>query len=60
MRMQRSGVQTRLIWVSDDPRDEALALLERLKMEGVQVERVDPWRQESRRSASAFPDDSDF
>ena len=60
MRMQRSGVQTRLIWVSDDPRDEALALLERLKMEGVQVERVDPWRQESRRSASAFQDDCDF
>ena len=37
-----------------------LALLERLKMEGVQVERVDPWRQESRRSAAAFPDDCDF
>ena len=30
MRMQRSGVATRLIWVSDDDRDESMALIERM------------------------------
>ncbi|MBQ8110791.1 MAG: DUF58 domain-containing protein [Clostridia bacterium] len=43
MRMQRSGVATRLIWVSDDARDETMALIERMKMGGVQASRLDPF-----------------
>ena len=43
LRMQRSGVATRLVWVSDDDRDESMALIERLKMGGVRAERLDPW-----------------
>ena len=60
MRMQRSGVQVKLIWVSDDPRDEAMELVERLKMESVQVERVDPWKAEGRKSGLDLEDDCDF
>ena len=41
VKMQQSGIQVRLVWVSDDPRDEVLMLLERVRMEGVQVERAD-------------------
>ena len=43
LRMQKSGVATRLVWVSDDDRDESMALIERLKMGGVRAERLDPW-----------------
>ena len=43
MRMQRSGIATRLIWVSDDARDESMALIERMKMGGVEASRLDPW-----------------
>ena len=43
MRMQRSGVATRLVWVSDDARDESMALIERMKMGGVRASRLDPW-----------------
>ena len=43
LRMQRYGVATRLVWVSDDERDESMTLIERLKMGGVQAERLDPW-----------------
>lgn len=46
LRMQRSGIRTKFIWVTDEPREESLALLERLKMENVLVECVDPWRDE--------------
>ena len=60
MRMQRSGVQVKLVWVSDDPRDEAMELLERLKMDSVQVERIDPWKTEDKKSALDFEDDCDF
>lgn len=60
MRMQRSGVRTRLIWVSDEAREESLEMLERLKMEGVQVERVDPWTEERRKTLPDFADDCDF
>ena len=44
LRMQRSGVSTRLVWVSDDDREESMALVERLKMGGVQAARLDPWQ----------------
>lgn len=43
MRMQRSGVATRLIWVSDDGRDASMELIERMKMGGVEASRLDPW-----------------
>lgn len=43
LRMQRYGVATRLVWISDDERDESMTLIERLKMGGVQAERLDPW-----------------
>ena len=45
MRMQRSGVATRLIWVSDDGREESMALIERMKMGGVEASRMDPWEE---------------
>lgn len=57
MRMQRSGVQVKLIWVSDDVRDEALELMERLRMENVQVQRVDPWSRDARKPAPAAEKD---
>ncbi len=47
MRMQRSGIMTRLIWVSDDAREESLEMLERLKMAGVQAEKLDPWNSDA-------------
>ena len=47
MRMQRSGIRVLLIWVTDAPRDEALEMLERLKMSGVQVRTVDPWQEDA-------------
>ncbi|MBR2797453.1 MAG: DUF58 domain-containing protein [Clostridia bacterium] len=43
LRMQQSGVATRLVWVSDDDREESMAMIERLKMGGVMAERLDPW-----------------
>ena len=47
MRMQRSGIQVQLIWATDAPRDEALEMLERLKMSGAQVRTVDPWAEDA-------------
>lgn len=55
MRMQRSGIQVKLIWVTDAPRDEALEMLERLKMSGVQVETADPWAQEGAEAPRSAP-----
>ena len=46
MRMQRSGVATRLVWISDDGREENMAMIERMKMGGVQASRLDPWEAE--------------
>lgn len=43
VRMQRAGVMTRVIWVTDTQLDQSLELSERLKMENVRVERVNPW-----------------
>ena len=53
MRMQQSGITTKLVWVSDDARDESLAMLERLRMAGVQAERLDPWCFDAGRTRSA-------
>ena len=43
MRMQQSGITTKLIWISDDARDASMEMIERMKMGGVQASRVDPW-----------------
>ena len=63
MRMQQSGITTKLIWVSDDAREENMTMLERLKMGGVQAERLDPWSFDapdgSRAAGSAFDDEYD-
>lgn len=47
MRMQRSGMQVKFIWISDAPREENLEMLERMKMANVLVQWVNPWTQES-------------
>ena len=57
MRMQQRGVQVKLIWASDAPKDEALEMLERLKMAGASVERVDPWMEEAPRAPKPAADD---
>ena len=64
MRMQQSGITTKLIWVSDDVRDESMAMLERVRMSGAQAERIDPWAEDvpgNRQAAAeaAFDDDYD-
>ena len=61
LRMQRSGVSTRLVWVSDDDREESMTLIERLKMGGVQASRMDPWGggDAARPEGSAVDDDYD-
>ena len=43
LRMQQGGMTTRLVWVSDDAREETLTMLERLRMGGVEVQQLDPW-----------------
>ena len=43
LRMQRSGIATKLIWITDTQRSESLEMVERLKMESVAVERANPW-----------------
>ncbi len=59
LRMQRSGVATKLVWVSDDARDDSMALIERLRMGGVKAERLDPWGSggTDARRPEAVPDD---
>ena len=44
LRMRSAGVTCRVIWVTDKSRDDAMALLERLRMDGVEAMRVDPWQ----------------
>ena len=45
-RMQLSGVSVRLIWITDTRLDQSLEMSERLKMENVRVDRIDPWAAE--------------
>ena len=54
LRMQHSGVATRLVWVSDDGREESMALIERLKMGGVRALRMDPWQMDASRREGAY------
>ena len=60
MRMRQSGITTRLIWVSDDTREESLAMLARLRMAGVLAQRQDPWGFEGTGEAQeSFEDEYD-
>lgn len=47
LRMVKQGMQMKFIWISDTARDEALEMLELLKMAGAQVEQIDPWQAET-------------
>ncbi|MBE5774684.1 MAG: DUF58 domain-containing protein [Clostridiales bacterium] len=60
MRMQKSGIQTKLVWVTDDAREESLAMLERVRMAGVITRRQDPWQTEKPRPAGNIEDDYDI
>ena len=60
LRMQRSGIATRLVWVSDDGRDESMALLERMKMGGVQAARLDPWSASAPASRRTEPAEDEY
>ena len=64
LRMQRSGVATKLVWVSDDDRDQSMAMIERLRMGGVKAERLDPWSaggnaEPEKRAEADFDDEYD-
>ena len=60
LRMQHSGVQTKLIWITDDPREESLEMLEQLRMQNVLVEQVDPWNSDGRRMPPVYSGDDCF
>lgn len=42
-RMQTTGVKTQVVWVSDSRLDQSLEMVEKLRMENVDVKIVDPW-----------------
>ena len=65
LRMQQSGITTRLVWVTDDAREESMTMLARLRMGGVQAERLDPWGYDEAGAAeaaaeAAFDDEYDL
>jgi len=43
LKMQRTGVTVKIVWVTDSAREESLEMVERLKMDNIIVERIDPW-----------------
>lgn len=43
MRMQKSGIQVKLIWATDATRAQTLEMVEMLKLYGVLVEKINPW-----------------
>ena len=57
LRMLSRGVQVKLIWATDAPREEALQMLERLKMAGAAVERIDPWAEDAPQPPRPAPDE---
>ena len=57
LRMQRTGIQVKFVWITDAPRSENLEMLERLKMTGSIVERIDPWSEGGADAAVPVPDD---
>jgi len=62
LRMVRRGMQLKLIWITDAPRDEHREMLERLKMAGAKVQQVDPWAAEGEMPAQpqAAPEGQDL
>ena len=60
LRMLSRGVQVKLIWATDAPRDEALQMVERLKMAGAAVERIDPWAEDAPPKPRPAADDLDM
>lgn len=59
IRLQRTGMAVKLIFVSDAPRSEALEMLERMRMGGVKAERSDPWS-DMNHTSSTITEDSDI
>ena len=51
LRMQKMGIRVRFIWITDAPRSESLEMLERLKMAGAEVRRIDPWSENTENPA---------
>lgn len=45
LKLARSGVRVRLIWVTDSRNAQSLEMLERLKMENVEARMLNPWKQ---------------
>ena len=43
LKLSRSGVRVRLLWVTDSRNVQSLEMVERLKMENVEARLVDPW-----------------
>ena len=43
LKLARSGVRVKLVWVTDNRSDQSLEMVERLKMESVEAELVNPW-----------------
>lgn len=62
VRMQQSGIRTKLIWVTDDAREESLEMLERVKMSGVLTKKLDPWMAENKKDSlfATEYDNNDF
>lgn len=43
LKIARSGVRVRLVWVTDSRNSQSLEMVERLKMENVEAQLTDPW-----------------
>ena len=43
VQLKRSGMQVKVYWITDTQRTEALEMLTRLKLSGIQARQIDPW-----------------
>ena len=43
LKLSRTGVRVRLLWVTDSRNSQSREMAERLKMENVEAKLVDPW-----------------
>ena len=43
LKLARSGVRVRLVWITDSRNSQSLEMIERLKMENVEAQLADPW-----------------
>ena len=43
LKLARTGVRVRLLWVTDSRNSQSLEMVERLKMENVEAQLIDPW-----------------